>query len=662
MTDAFVPRDPDHDLSPHTGLNRRHWIDAARHALRLAFRHVPDADHPITFPAAPGRSYPQPDAPDWQHRSKTLEGLRRTLCLAAPLLRIEPDLAIDGIAVGDYYARHVADALTPGHPAAIPRPGSLGDGFYQFTCELGGLCQDLLLYPELVWPRLDPARRDAVADTLSAWGHQRSQPHNWRFFNVTVLTFLKANGYPIDDALLAGHLDHLHVLHHRGGWYDDGHYDLYSAWVFHQYAQVWNHAWGRANDPARAAVHDDRFRRFMRTYPLLFARDGRMPMWGRSVCYRFAAACVFPLAFLGEADPRIDAGSARRLCSGMLMQFLPREDVWQDGMPGLGFYRPWEPAVQPYSSTASPYWAFMTFQALALPADSPFWNEPEREGFWQTDRGVSTTHLPAAHLHLAHHAAGGDTELRPSGIRSPNPHYDRLVYHTRYPREAEDPAGATANSYAIRSLRPDHAAAGTPFVTHRQLLGGVERDRMLHRSLQLGHTGHPRYTWIDLAEVPLEGGALRIDRVRAAQEHELRLGHFGLPHGTGHDVRVERRSRGGQRAVVVRAGGDALALVAVHGWDGADAATRPDLHAAGPWSTLPYAHRRDERMMPPPLVLVTLLLFRHDGGRWTDDGLFAVGRVEVRPPEGDALLTTRVTLADGRTYTARFDPLAHHVA
>ena len=38
---------------------------------------------------------------------------------------------------------------------------------------------------------------------------------------------------------------------------------------------------------------------------------------------------------------------------------------------------------------------------------------------------------------------------------------------------------------------------------------------------------------IDLADIIIPGGVIRVDRSRMAFEHELTLGHFGLPHING---------------------------------------------------------------------------------------------------------------------------------
>ena len=53
---------------------------------------------------------------------------------------------------------------------------------------------------------------------------------------------------------------------------------------------------------------------------------------------------------------------------------------------------------------------------------------------------------------------------------------------------------------------------------------------------------------IDLAEIVIPGGVIRVDRSRMAFEHELTLGHFGLPHIEGSEP-VVRQYEDGQRKV-----------------------------------------------------------------------------------------------------------------
>jgi len=127
--------------------------------LQRAFRHVKSFDSPIVFPKVPGKSYPQPNGPEWRHRSDEFEALERTFNLAAPLIHVDPEISIGNIRLRDYYCHHFYNALTPGHANSLPMPEDLPDATYQFTCEFGGLTKTLLLMPDVLWPYLTETQR-----------------------------------------------------------------------------------------------------------------------------------------------------------------------------------------------------------------------------------------------------------------------------------------------------------------------------------------------------------------------------------------------------------------------------------------------------------------------------------------------------------------------
>ena len=120
--DAFVVSNPDLELSPMTGMTREHYIECAQYVLGRAFRHVKSFDSPIVFPLVPGKSYPQPDDPEWRYRSFEFEALERTFNLAAPLIHVDPEICIGNIKLRDYYCHHFYNALTPGHANSLPLP------------------------------------------------------------------------------------------------------------------------------------------------------------------------------------------------------------------------------------------------------------------------------------------------------------------------------------------------------------------------------------------------------------------------------------------------------------------------------------------------------------------------------------------------------------
>ena len=115
----------------------------------------------------------------------------------------------------------------------------------------------------------------------------------------------------------------------------------------------------------------------------MFGRNGQMIMWGRSITYRFAAVSPFSLAGYMN-DDSVNYGHLRRIASGPLLQFLQNPNLLADGVPTLGFYGAFEPAIQGYSCRGSVYWMGKAFLSLLLPESNPFWSAQENEGIWGT--------------------------------------------------------------------------------------------------------------------------------------------------------------------------------------------------------------------------------------------------------------------------------------
>ena len=107
---VFEVRQPDYELSPLTGLTRQHWIDAAEYILEGAFSYINHIDDPMKFPKQHDKTYPQNEG---QVPTEKLEGLCRTLFVAAPLLKEKPDLVLNNIRVVDYYHHQILNLIDP---------------------------------------------------------------------------------------------------------------------------------------------------------------------------------------------------------------------------------------------------------------------------------------------------------------------------------------------------------------------------------------------------------------------------------------------------------------------------------------------------------------------------------------------------------------------
>src|SRR5690606_14540679 len=121
------------------------------------------------------------------------------------------------------------------------------------------------------------------------------------------------------------------------------------------YGSLWANNYGATMYPELAAQFKSNLQDVVKSYPYLFSRNGEMIMWGRSISYRMGAAVPFPLLGLLN-DPSINYGWMRRIASGTLLQFLQNPDFLSDGIPNLGFYGAFDPAVQEYSCRGSVYW------------------------------------------------------------------------------------------------------------------------------------------------------------------------------------------------------------------------------------------------------------------------------------------------------------------
>lgn len=617
---AFKVENPDFENSPFTGMTRRHWLDAAKFLIEGVFQHVNNIDDPIILPKQNKISYPQPDDPRHRFQAAEFEGIARTMMAAGPVIVDNPDTICNGINIRDYYANQILQATDPKSPRFWGRNSDFQKEYgrmqYQQTVEGAALAINLMATREQIWDRYSDAEKQQIADLLSDYAHSLTIGHNWRFFNVLMLTFLKVNGYAIDESTLTDHLQHLMSNYVGDGWYiDDTNYDFYNPWGFHFYGPLWCKWYGYEHAPELAAIIEKRNKEFIVNWPRFFARDGKQLMWGRSIIYRFAASTAFGAHFLTN-DPVLDPGFARRIASGNMLQFLSREDLFVNGMPCLGYYGPFEPLIQFYSCAASPFWLAKCFVALSLPEDSPFWTAEENEGFWPElgDR-TETVELPGPGMQVVNHGKTGTTELRTGKVKLHETYYNQLQFNPDFPLETETPGGSNAASYSIREKD-----MGQDFRIPLDYAFNKIEDGILYRlqNTQPVGLGDPNKGGvsrgperIDLADIPIPSGIIRVDRVRVPYRYELQLGHFALPHLNGNAAIFEKVGAGLMASI---ADGRKLAMIPVHGWDSIKTEVHKGLNPEADESTVIYTERIREKDYSGMEVFVTVLLHRLDGG------------------------------------------------
>lgn len=637
---VFRVDNPDRVTSPFTGMTRKHWKDAAIYLLEGAFSYVHTMDDPMRFPKQPGKSYPRNPG---QLPTEKLEGLSRTLFLAAPLLKEDSTLVLNRIKVADYYRYHI-NKLTDSTSASFIRHRARNGGPSQVLVEFGALSISLFVAPEVLWDPLTPSQKDALASVMLSYGDGPTVPSNWKFFNIFVLSFFKEKGYTVNEKLLIEYLDKS-LQHYRGsGWYNDAPaYDYYSMWAFQVYGPLWAEFFGKKYYPDYAKKFMINFKDLENNYPYLFSRDGQMIMWGRSMSYRIAS--ISPLPMLGITDdPAINYGWMRRISSGVLLQFLQSPEFLENNIPTLGFYGAFEPAVQPYSCRGSVFWMGKAFIPLIIPASNPFWTAVENEGPWDKDMVPGKVYnklQDSSNILITNYPGIGASEIRAwckvkaIGANEPfrsSENYNRLSYNSAFPWQADSVKGAVAMNYIIRNKRNEWE----PFRLYdfKKFEEGI-----YYRDVILETNNNIRFNLVD---IPLPDGILRIDRSLSTDSFEMRLGHYALPEING-VIREKKMKVKGLKVRIIDNGVYQLAMVPLRGWKRIKTVATENVHPQSKKSKVVNVSATCGPVGDRPVVYATLMLWKRSGKKWSKQELMPV--MELRQSENGQ--TVEVAFRDG---------------
>ena len=639
---TFTIPTPNYKISPYTGLDRQGWIDAAEYLLEGAFTYVRNIDDPMYFPKQFEKTYPRDKG---GVITAKLEGFCRTLFLAAPLLRENPDLTLNGIKVADYYRHQLLNLLDPKSPSYVKPLGKNG-GPSQTLVEFGALAISLSTAKNVLWDPLTQEQKDKLAATMLSYGNGPTIGSNWMFFNVFVISFFKQEGYKVNDWRMEDCLKKLLALYRGEGWYNDAPaYDYYSMWAFQMYGPIWAQMYGHFY-PEYAAQFMKNQADLIDNYPYMFNAEGKMNMWGRSIPYRFGA--VVPLALLGyQTDKDINFGWMRRIASSTLLQFIQNPNLLEDNVPTLGFYGPFEPAVQIYSCRGSVYWCAKAFLSLLLPADNPFWTAKENNGPW--DKEFKKDHVynkfqPATNLLITDYPNVGGSEMRSwchetvakdwQKFRS-SENYNKLAYHTEFPWMADGKNGEVSMNYATKNAKGEWEVLR--LYTFKSFEDGIyRRDAVLETNLSIKY---------NLADIPLPNGVLRIDRVSVPSPTDIRLGHYTLSETFGKPV-IESKSNKVPEATIISNGEYSLAMVNLTNWDKTEVLHPEGIHPV----TYKCGLIQNEKHIQNEEVMVTLMLWKKGDKQFSKKELTPVKSVKIADDKSSVI----VTFADKSVKTVKF--------
>ncbi|HSI07455.1 MAG: DUF2264 domain-containing protein [Rariglobus sp.] len=346
----------------------------------------------------------QPGQTEARRLYASLEILGRSLAGLAPWLELElpastpPDELSAQTRLRTLARAALSRALDPASPDLL----NFTQGG-QPLVDAAFLAHACLRAPRQLWASLSDETR---ARLLTGWRASRAidpgAKSNWVLFGAMVETALHRWGGElvmsrVDPAL------RLHEAWYKGdGAYGDGpefHWDYYNSFVIQPMlldvleALTPTHGdWA----PMLASVRQHAVR-YAAVQERLVAPDGSFPPLGRSLAYRCGAfQHLAQLALRQEHPAGVSAAQIRCALDAVIRRTLEASDTFnaagwlQIGLaghqPGLG---------EIYISTASLYLCTTAFLPLGLPANAPFWNEPD--SLWTSARIWGGTNHPADH-------------------------------------------------------------------------------------------------------------------------------------------------------------------------------------------------------------------------------------------------------------------------
>lgn len=644
----YKPTALDFELSPYTGLTRDSWIEAGKYLLEGIFRNIPSDVSPVVLPRTETEvTYPHKNASGNQLKleemAQMFEGLARSLFLAAPLIHIDPNTEICGCNLREYYSKQILRACTRGDSNFV--------GYYEDLQELDGnknpyrafqqtvetcalvICLDICRSE--IWDRYTKAEKDVIAEFLKSYAHASTVPQNWRLFNMLAMAFLHKEGYEIDIEIMLSHTQAILSYYAGDGWYRDGQsFDYYSCWAFNVYAPIWNSWYGYENEPYAAEQFEKNANKLMETYPDFFDRDGFTMLWGRSCVYRNASTSPLSENFILK-NSAVDAGLARRIASGSLLQFFTRDDFLKKCIPSMGFYGQFTPLVQGYSCTESVYWLGKAFLCLHLPENHPFWTAKENNGSWDRlgKKEIKETTLNGPALCFTNHNANGETILRTGkvvkncGDERGMWNYSKLAYNSKYPWEAKPSEDIESMQYVMTNEGEAPTKCNATFWHGNR--GGVLYRRQFF-DYRLDCETHWRQA-VNLADFPVEYGIIRADKLRLFRAPvTLTLGAYGFP---DNGTEIIKKSDDGAKAIILK-GYDhtgqekQLAMTIYDGWEDIDiihsTGTNPDSEK----SIIVYAKTaRHKQYGNDRHILVSQVITKEAHEDFSDDEVFPIEEI-----------------------------------
>ena len=222
--------------------------------------------------------------------------------------------------------------------------------------------------------------------------------------------------------------------------------------------------------------------------------------------------------------------------------------------------------------------------------------------------------------------------------------------------DPRDVRGDDSNFYLTGLAIQSDSEKNTEFTTSQSMLfNGLHKDVVYRQAIMRKPPNNGVGYIIDLAEITIPGGVIRVDRSRLAFEHELTLGHFGLPHIQGQTALVRQFEDQTKRVITASIQGRKLALIVYQGWDRVSTLVHSGRNAEADESTVLYAYKKRTSKNPAMELMITVLLHKMDDAEWTEEELSPIKAIEcMEMTRSYSPLGATITLSNNQKYEIDF--------
>jgi hypothetical protein len=222
--------------------------------------------------------------------------------------------------------------------------------------------------------------------------------------------------------------------------------------------------------------------------------------------------------------------------------------------------------------------------------------------------------------------------------------------------DPRDVRGDDVNFYLTGLTVENDADKNQEFTIAKGMLFNGVRNGVLYRQAIMRRPPNNGLGYIiDLAEITVPGGVIRVDRSRLAFEYEITLGHFGMPHMGGKKPEIRQFEDGTKKVITASIPGRQIALISYCGWDKLESLVHSNRNAEADQSTVIFARKKRIRKNPPMELLITAMLHKMNDDEWTDEELSPVKEIKIIDiTPNDSALGAFIVLADGNKYVIDF--------